>query len=83
MIGLNQVHTELDREAILNGEGLFLVSGRNEKRLPSGLMHADCELATLLLKIAVSNAKIELLPAFYLVVIKIVDHFGLGSLVQG
>ena len=59
------------------------MGGRNEKLLPGGLVHADRELAAFLLKIAVSGTEIELLPALDLVVIKVVDHFGLGCLVQG
>ena len=83
LVSLDQIHPKLHRDAVSYGKFFGLVGGRNEKRLSSGLMHADCELATFLLKIAVSSTKIELLPAFDLVVIKVVDYIGLGCLVQG
>ena len=83
LVSLNEVHPKLHRDAVSYGEFFSLVGGRNEKRLSSGLMHADRELATFLLQIAVSSTKIELLPALDLVVIKVVNHFGLGCLVQG
>ena len=78
MIGLDQVHTELNCDAILNGEGLFLVSGRDKKLLPGGLVHADRELAALLLEKAVAGSEVELLPALDLVVIEVINR---GALV--
>ena len=83
LVSLDQIHPKLHRDAVSYGKFFGLVGGGNEKRLSSGLMHADCELATFLLKIAVSSTKIELLPAFDLVVIKVVDYIGFGCLVQG
>ena len=83
MVGLNQVHPKLQRDAIGDSEFFGLVGGRNKKLLSGGLMHANRELAVFLLKIAVSGTKIELLPALDFVVIKVVNHLGLGCLVQG
>ena len=83
LVGPDQVEAELQCDAVLNSELLPGVGGRNEKLLAGRLVHADLELAILLLEEAVASAEVKLLPAGDLVVVEIIDHPGQRGIIQG